>query len=142
MRRIRWGRKYVFGKSGWGQKWVEAFENIDRDTNRLPRGRKYAKDGAVLEIKIQKKSTIFARVQGTRPTPYKEKISLPLFTEEEKDKIKKVIKLLPDEAYFFEGNNFKDVLLKMYKNLPTSITNKKIIRKQIQKLALTLKKQT
>jgi len=38
-----------------GQKWVEAFENIDRDTNRLPRGRKYAKDGAVLEIKIQKK---------------------------------------------------------------------------------------
>ena len=74
------GRKYVFGKSWWGQKWVEALEKIDVDTNRLPRGRSYAKKGAVLDIKIQKNFKIAARVQGTRPTPYKEDISLPLFT--------------------------------------------------------------
>lgn len=253
------GRKYVFGKSWWGQKWVEALENIDRDTNRLPRGRKYAKDGAVIEIIIQKNFSISAKVQGTRSTPYKEKITLPFFTEEEKDKIKKVlnerldlsamlisghlphelvditqkmginlfpkswkdidaycscpdwanpckhlaavyyiiaeeldkdpflifemhgvkkkelidiakeiedakdsifineiespskpleqpnlsyekyeiekvIKLLPDEAYFFDGNNFKDVLLKMYSNLPTSITNKKDNKKENTKI--------
>ncbi|PNR96270.1 DEAD/DEAH box helicase [Petrotoga sp. 9PWA.NaAc.5.4] len=83
--------KYVFGKTWWGKKWVEALEKIDRDTNRLPRGRSYAKKGAVLDIKIQKNSKIVARVQGTRPVPYKEVISLTPFSEEEKEKIKKVL---------------------------------------------------
>ncbi|MFA7203456.1 MAG: SNF2-related protein [Candidatus Caldatribacteriota bacterium] len=99
------GRKYVFGKSWWGQKWVEALEKIDVDTNRLPRGRSYAKKGAVLDIKIQKNFKIAARVQGTRPTPYKEDISLPLFTNEEKEKIKKILNERLDlSAMLLSGN--------------------------------------
>lgn len=39
-----------FRKTWWGQKWVETLEAIDRDTNRLPRERRYANKGSVLEI--------------------------------------------------------------------------------------------
>ncbi|ABX31036.1 Non-specific serine/threonine protein kinase [Petrotoga mobilis SJ95] len=111
------GGKYIFGKSWWGKKWVEALENIDRDTNRLPRGRNYAKKGAVLEIKIQKNSVISARVQGTRPNPYREKIALPSFTEEEKEKIKKVLNERLDLSAMLIGGNLPEELLDITENM-------------------------
>ncbi|KUK81209.1 MAG: Non-specific serine/threonine protein kinase, partial [Petrotoga mobilis] len=111
------GGKYVFGKSWWGKKWVEALKNIDSDTNRLPRGRSYAKKGAVLEIKIQKNSVISARVQGTRPNPYREKIALPSFTKEEKEKIKKVLNERLDLSAMLIGGNLPEELLDITKNM-------------------------
>ncbi|WP_072866075.1 DEAD/DEAH box helicase [Marinitoga hydrogenitolerans] len=77
------GRRIIYGKTWWGKKWIEAMEKIDFNTNRLPRGKRYANKGAVLEIKINRKFDIVAKVQGTRSVPYKEKISLYKFTDEE-----------------------------------------------------------
>jgi len=57
-----------------GNKRIEAPEKIDRNTNRLPHGRNYAEKGAALDVRVQRNFKIAARVQRTRPVPYKEKL--------------------------------------------------------------------
>jgi len=42
-----------YGKTYWGQQFLNALENIDF-SNRLPRGRSYASNGAVKSIVIDK----------------------------------------------------------------------------------------
>lgn len=69
----------LFRKTWWGQKWVETLEAIDRDTNRLPRGRRYAKNGSVLEIRVEEQA-VRASVQGSRPRPYEIGIALDRFS--------------------------------------------------------------
>ncbi len=71
-----------FGNTWWGKSWLNALSKIDYD-NRLPRGRRYANNGSVEAIDI-KKNQILAKVKGTRPTPYKVKITMPVFSAEEK----------------------------------------------------------
>ncbi|AGL03321.1 SNF2-related protein [Desulfoscipio gibsoniae] len=77
------GRKY--GRTWWGNAWVEALERIDQNTNRLPRGRSYANAGRVSEIKIDATGRVYARVKGTRPTPYKIEIRLNEFSQRAKE---------------------------------------------------------
>ncbi|MEW6771045.1 MAG: SNF2-related protein [Bacillota bacterium] len=79
-----------FGKTWWGNAWIEAMERIDYNTNRLPRGRRYAGGGMVKEIQVEN-GEVLARVKGSRPTPYRVKISLRKFDEKQKAKIKAVI---------------------------------------------------
>jgi len=81
----------AFGKTWWGEAWIRTLEEIDYGTNRLPRGRRYARNGSVVEIKLKKNGEIAARVQGTRVTPYQEKISLPQFTEKQLTLIREII---------------------------------------------------
>lgn len=69
---------HKYGKTWWGQQWLNALEKIDY-SNRLPRGRNYASKGAVKSIDI-KKNVIMARVAGSRPSPYKVKMTVPLFS--------------------------------------------------------------
>lgn len=59
----------AIGKSWWAQRWTQALSRI-MDSGRLSRGRSYARRGQVMEIK-EKGHEITARVQGSRPTPYK-----------------------------------------------------------------------
>jgi len=68
---------HKYGKTWWGRQWLNALEKIDF-SNRLPRGRNYAAKGAVKSIEI-KNNVIMARVAGSRPTPYKVKMTVPLF---------------------------------------------------------------
>jgi uncharacterized Zn finger protein len=70
-----------FGKTWWGEKWLQALNNIDY-SNRLPRGASYARKGAVKQIKIEE-NRIHAKVAGSRPTPYKVDIILPPFFDPE-----------------------------------------------------------
>ncbi len=67
-----------YGQTWWGKQWLAAFNGID-DTNRLPRGRRYAGNGSVSKIDIQKTSTV-AEVQGRQRRPYRVRIHLPSFT--------------------------------------------------------------
>lgn len=53
----------TFGKTGWGRQWAEAMEAIDVDTNRLPRGRRYANAGWVRKIEIEE-GTVRAKASG------------------------------------------------------------------------------
>ncbi|MBI5379965.1 MAG: DEAD/DEAH box helicase family protein, partial [Nitrospirae bacterium] len=85
----------TFGKTWWGTRWVEAMERIDLDTNRLPRGRRYAKGGMVREIRIQD-GTVFAKVQGSRPRPYAIEITLARFTPRQIATLRGIIEAHPE----------------------------------------------
>lgn len=56
-----------FGKSWWGRRWIEALESFQ--SNRLDRGRSYARSGQVLNIRTDA-GQVTAQVQGSRPDPY------------------------------------------------------------------------
>lgn len=70
-----------FGKTWWGQQWLNSLNNIDY-SNRLPRGSSYANKGAVKQMSI-KGNQIHAKVAGSRATPYKVDIILPPFFDPE-----------------------------------------------------------
>jgi len=70
-----------FGKTWWGQQWLNSLNNIDY-SNRLPRGSSYAAKGAVKSITI-KENQIRAKVSGSRPQPYHVDIILPPFFDPE-----------------------------------------------------------
>lgn len=72
-----------FGSSWWGAAWVEALEQRARlDPNRLPRGRTYARSGAVGTLSIAP-GEILADVQGSRRTPYSVRVRVRIFSAEE-----------------------------------------------------------
>jgi uncharacterized Zn finger protein len=67
----------AFGKTWWGEQWLNSLSNIDY-SNRLPRGATYARKGAVEKITV-KGNHISAKVAGSRSRPYKVDIILPPF---------------------------------------------------------------
>ena len=69
----------AFGKTWWGSEWLKALTHIDY-ANRIPRGSAYARKGAVRSIEV-KGNVIFAKVSGSRPTPYKVTIKVPTFSQ-------------------------------------------------------------
>jgi uncharacterized Zn finger protein len=79
--------KRPFGETWWGRAWVDALEGRSRlDQNRLPRGRTYARTGAVGEVTVAP-GIISAPVQGSRATPYRVRIGVTPFTEAEWDRV-------------------------------------------------------
>ncbi|HTW97672.1 MAG TPA: SWIM zinc finger family protein, partial [Acidimicrobiales bacterium] len=78
----RQGRR-GFGTSWWGKAWVQAIEGRARlDPNRLPRGRTYARTGAVGTLALAP-GEVRAAVQGSRRTPYDVRVRVRAFTEAE-----------------------------------------------------------
>ncbi len=74
-----------FGYTWWGQQWLNSFNNIDY-SNRLPRGKSYARNGKARDIIIAG-NTVNAKVQGSRPKPYKVTVSAEVFSKAEKETI-------------------------------------------------------
>lgn len=68
-----------FTSTWWGDRWIKALTPL-MDSGRLSRGRSYARKGQVLEINIHP-GKVTARVQGSRPTPYKVTIELKPLTD-------------------------------------------------------------
>jgi uncharacterized Zn finger protein len=75
----------AFTKSWWADRWIAALERLV-DSGRLARGRSYARKGQVLEINIEP-GKVSARVQGSRPTPYKIAISVGQLTNQEWERV-------------------------------------------------------
>ena len=75
----------TFGKTWWGNAWLQALTDIDF-SNRIPRGARYARNGAVGSINIEG-NKIEARVNGTCPTPYKIHLEVKPFTAEETNRL-------------------------------------------------------
>ncbi len=72
-----------FGASWWGAAWVEALEQrAALDPNRLPRGRTYARSGAVGELTLAP-GDVRAEVQGSRRVPYQVRVRVRPFTAPE-----------------------------------------------------------
>ncbi|GGX08556.1 SNF2-related protein [Aquimarina muelleri] len=74
-----------FGKTWWGEQFLKALSKIDY-SNRLPRGKAYARKGTVKDIRINK-NIIEAKVKGSRPRPYDVKITILAFYPSEKKKL-------------------------------------------------------
>jgi uncharacterized Zn finger protein len=59
----------AFGRTWWAGRWLQALEQLV-DEGRLSRGRSYARSGQVTKLDVSKRG-VDARVQGSRPSPYK-----------------------------------------------------------------------
>lgn len=86
-------RRGDFGESWVGKSWIEVLESFGR-SNRLRRGKRYARKGQVCEYKIEK-GKVSAQVQGSRSEPYKVEIELDPFTQEDWKQIEEEIKSIP-----------------------------------------------
>jgi uncharacterized Zn finger protein len=76
-----------FGRSWWGRAWLEALEQRARlDPDRLPRGRDYARSGAVGELIIAP-GEARAQVRGRKTQPYEVRIRVRRFTDDEWDRV-------------------------------------------------------
>ena len=85
------------GTTWWGQRWIEALENVLRgDSRRLARGRTYARAGRTHDL-VVKGGKVTAKVTGSRATPYKITIEL---TELSAPAWKKAIDGLAKKAQF------------------------------------------
>jgi uncharacterized Zn finger protein len=83
----RLARRRPFGASWWGSAWIEALEQrAQLDPNRLPRGRTYARSGAVGELTLAP-GEVLADVQGSRPTPYKVRVRVRPFDDAEWERL-------------------------------------------------------
>jgi uncharacterized Zn finger protein len=72
-------KRGAIGEQWWSRRFIAVLESYGM-TGRLQRGRNYARRGQVLEFKLTT-GKVAARVQGSRPSPYKVTITvLPLTT--------------------------------------------------------------
>jgi uncharacterized Zn finger protein len=75
------------GRTWWGRTWLEALEQRARlDPDRLPRGREYARDGAVGEL-VLAPGEARAQVLGRKTDPYTVRVRVRRFTDEEWDRV-------------------------------------------------------
>ena len=70
----------TIAKSWWGKAWCENLERYADFDTRLPRGQRYVRSGAVVDLQIQK-GKIQAIFQGSRKTPYKVEIRISPLSE-------------------------------------------------------------
>jgi len=85
-------------------------ERIDYNTNRLPRGRRYANNGSVRTIDI-KEGEISAKVQGSMPRPYNIKINLKRFNNSQAKRIREIIESNPAIASKLSLGKLPEALL-------------------------------
>ena len=75
----------------WGRAWLEALEQrAQLDPNRLPRGRDYARSGAVGEL-VLAPGEARAEVRGRKRSPYLTRVRVRRFTDGEWDRVLDVI---------------------------------------------------
>ncbi|TXK28255.1 DEAD/DEAH box helicase [Pontibacter qinzhouensis] len=103
-----------YGKTFWGKEWLNALKNIDYG-NRLPRGSSYATKGAVKSIDIQS-NQIVAQVQGSRPRPYKINITVPAFTDGQKEDLTELLASNPAWLAGLLNRQLPPELLEQVKN--------------------------
>jgi uncharacterized Zn finger protein len=77
------GGRTAFGTTWWGRAWVDALEHRARlDSNRLPRGRSYARTGKVGALVVEG-GEVRAPVYGTEISAYRVWVRVRLFSEDE-----------------------------------------------------------
>jgi uncharacterized Zn finger protein len=74
-----------FGKTWWAGRWIAALERLV-DPARLARGRSYARSGQVLNLDL-KSGNVEAKVQGSRPTPYKVTVTFKPLADAEWERV-------------------------------------------------------
>ena len=87
--------KGEFAHNWWAKRWIQAMEKLVYSA-RLQRGQRYARLGQVLSME-ETPNGIVARVQGSRPSPYKVTIRLQPLSDKEWGK---VLDVLAGQAIF------------------------------------------
>jgi uncharacterized Zn finger protein len=82
-------KRGTFGESWWAKRWISVLESFDIGA-RLGRGRNYARSGQVLTIDIEK-GIVKAKVQGSRPSPYRISIGIKSIPSAKWEKLVKVL---------------------------------------------------
>ncbi len=99
-----------FGSTWWGKEWIRALELLDSSSNRLRRGKAYARKEAVKSIEFKDRS-IRAKVQGSRQSPYIITLELTAFTYNEKRRVENLLKENPSIfGEFLVGKMSKNIL--------------------------------
>jgi len=80
------GRKIA--SSFWGKAWCDNIESYQDYSNRLPRGRSYVRDGAVIDLQIST-GKVTALVGGSAPRPYEITIDISPLAPARWDALKK-----------------------------------------------------
>lgn len=73
-------------RSWWANAWNRNLESYADYENRIARGKRYVKNGAVIDLKIEK-GLVKALVQGSRGAPYRVKISIAPMAKVDWDRI-------------------------------------------------------
>jgi uncharacterized Zn finger protein len=71
------------GEQWWSQRFISVLESVI-SSGRLTRGRSYARSGQVLSFSL-KPGVVSAKVQGSRPRPYKVTLSVSSLTDDQWD---------------------------------------------------------
>ncbi|MCQ2379920.1 MAG: SWIM zinc finger family protein [Victivallaceae bacterium] len=77
----------TIAKTFWGKAWCDNIESYNDYANRLPRGRSYVREGAVLDLRIGK-GRVSALVAGSSRTPYEVEIDIKPLSAERWKKLK------------------------------------------------------
>jgi uncharacterized Zn finger protein len=80
------GSRAPFAESWWGRAWLRALEESSLDSGRLQRGRTYARGGAVGQVTVTPGQAA-ARVQGSRPTPYRSTVQVRQLTDQQWERL-------------------------------------------------------
>ncbi|SNT57083.1 Uncharacterized conserved protein, contains Zn finger domain [Asanoa hainanensis] len=73
-------RRGSIGEEWWSRRFIDILEGIC-DKGRLDRGRRYARQGQVLNLDLEP-GRLSARVQGSRAEPYQVEVTIPVFDAE------------------------------------------------------------
>ncbi|MGD1822987.1 MAG: hypothetical protein ACPKM0_09545 [Pleomorphochaeta sp.] len=112
------GRKIA--KTWWGEKWCENLENYADFSNRIQRGKRYVRSGAVIDLKIEE-GFISALVQGSRRKPYKVLIEIfPLSKKKQKDILNVAQNKIENIESLVEGE-FPEELSNLFLNSDTGL---------------------
>jgi len=85
------GSRRGFGSTWWGAAWVDALQGRARlDPNRLPRGRSYARSGAVGDL-LAAPGKVRAPVQGSRSRPYDVHVRVRQFDDAEWNRLLDIV---------------------------------------------------
>lgn len=78
-------KRGAFGENWWSKRWIAVLESFHVGA-RLARGRRYARQGQVLSIEVDR-GQVTARVQGSRKKPYRVVIRLSPFSQPQWEKV-------------------------------------------------------
>jgi len=113
-------RRGDFGESWVGKEWIEVLKSFGR-SNRLTRGKRYARKGQVRDFQVEK-GEVTAQVQGSRSSPYSVSIELPPYPESAWEEIVEEISSVPLYYSAFSSGqvpeDFKGVLSELDLSLP------------------------
>jgi uncharacterized Zn finger protein len=105
------GRKIA--KSWWGNAWCENLERYADFASRIERGRRYVRNGSVIDLQISK-GKVTARVQGRRKSPYKIEIRISPLSEEKCTAVLERCGKKPDTLEALVSGDFPEELKELF----------------------------